>query len=115
LSWGKPTQLNGAYTTDHFFKYEENVLEIVSNFNYLGIVFTTGGYFNTCFEMLAGQALKALSKLQSNLLKFPGITIQHKCDLFNKFILPIQVLYYGVNVWGLNEGIHSCTFLQKIF
>ena len=89
MSWGKPTQLNGAYTTDHFFKHEENVLEIVSNYNYLGIVFTTGGYFNTFFEMLAGQALKALSKLQSNLLKFPGITIQHKFDLFNKFILPI--------------------------
>jgi len=32
-----------------FFKYEENVLEIVSKFTYLGIVFTTGGYFNTFF------------------------------------------------------------------
>ena len=107
MSWGKPTQPNGAYTTDQFFKYEENVLEIVSKFTYLGIVFTTGGYFNTFFEMLAGQALKAIFKLKSNLLKFPGITIQHKFDLFNKFILPI--LYYGVKVWGLNEGIQSRT------
>jgi len=31
------------------FKYEENVLEIVSKVTYLGIVFTTGGYFNTLF------------------------------------------------------------------
>jgi len=111
LSWGKPTQPNGAYTTDQFFKYEENVLEIVSTFTYLGIVFTTGGYFNTCFEMLAGQALKDIFKLKSNLLKFPGITIQHRFDLFNKFILPIR--YYGVKVWGLNEGIQSCTFLPQ--
>jgi len=71
------------------FKYEENVLEIVSKFTYLGIVFTTVGYFNTFFEMLAGQALKDVFKLKSNLLKFPGITIQHKLDLFNTFILPI--------------------------
>jgi len=77
----------------------------VSTFNYLGIVFTTGGYFNTCFEMLAGQALKAISKLKSNLLKLPGITIQHKFNLLDKFILPI--LYNGVKVWGLNEGIQS--------
>jgi len=42
------------------FKYEENVLEIMSKCTYLGIVFTTGGYFNTFFEMLAGQALKAI-------------------------------------------------------
>ena len=60
------------------FIYKENVLEIVSMFTFLGIVFTTGGYLNTTFEMLAGQALKAIFKLKSNLLKFPGITVQHK-------------------------------------
>ena len=35
------------------FIYKENVLEIVSKFTYLGIVFTTGGSFNTTFGMLA--------------------------------------------------------------
>jgi len=63
--------------------------------------------------MLAGQALKAIFKLKLNLLKFPGITIQHRFDLFNKVVLPI--LYYGVKVWGLIEGIRSCTFLKKSF
>ena len=38
------------------FIYKGHVLEIVSKFTYLGIVFTTGGSFNTTFEMLAGQA-----------------------------------------------------------
>ena len=52
------------------------------------------------FEMLAGQALKAIFKLKSNLLKFPGIAIQQNFDLFNKFILPI--LYH----------VHVC---QKYF
>ena len=108
LSWGKPTKPNGAMT--NLFKYEENVLQTVSKFTYQWIVFTTGGYFNTLFEMLAGQTLKAIFKLKSNLLKFPGITIQHKFDLFNKFILPI--LYYGVKVWGINEGIQSYTCLH---
>jgi len=59
--------------------------------------------------MLAGQALKAIFKLKSNLLKLPGITVQHKLDLFDKLILPI--LNYGSEVWSLNnstklEGIH---------
>ena len=57
--------------------------------------------------MLAGQALKAIFKLKSNLLTFPGITIQHKLDLFDKLSLPI--LNYGSEVWGLNEAY---TFLQ---
>jgi len=77
------------------FIYKENVLEIVSTLTYLGIVFTTCISFNTSFEMLAGQALKAIFKLifKSNLLKFPGITIQNKFDLFDIFILP--KLYYS--------------------
>jgi len=59
--------------------------------------------------MLAGQALKAIYKVKSNLLKFPEITVQHKLDLFDELILPN--LNYGVEVWGLNdstklEGIH---------
>mgnify|MGYP000157995390 CR=1 FL=1 len=60
--------------------------------------------------MLAGQALKAIYKVKSNLLKFPGITVvQHKLDLFDKLILPF--LNYGLEVWDLNdstklEGIH---------
>ena len=78
------------------FIYEGNILEIVSKFTYLGIVFTTGGSFNTTFEMLAGQALKAIFKLKSNLLTFLGITIQHKLDLLDKLSLPI--LNYGSEV-----------------
>ena len=43
------------------FIYKEFVLELVSKFTYLGIIFTIGGYFNTTFEMLAGQTLKPIN------------------------------------------------------
>ena len=52
--------------------------------------------------MLAGQALKAIYKVKSNLIKFPGTTVQHKLDLFDKLSLPI--LKYGLEVWGLNDS-----------
>ena len=88
----------------------------MSKFTYLAIVFTTGGSFNTIFEMLAGQAIKAIYKLKSNLFIFPGITVQHKLDLFDKLILPI--LNYGWEVWGLNDStklerihIHFCNIV----
>jgi len=38
----------------------------VSKFTYLGIVFTTGGSFNTTFEMFAGQAFKILKNSRNN-------------------------------------------------
>ena len=64
----------------------------LTNFlNMKKIVFTTGRYLNTFFEMLAGQALKAIFKLKSNLLTFPGITIQF--DMFNKFYLTYTLLW----------------------
>jgi len=84
------------------FIYKENVPEILSKITNLGIVFTTGGSFNTTFEMFAGQALKAIYKLKSNLLTFPGITVQHKLDLFDKLIL--HILNYSSEVWGLNDS-----------
>ena len=57
--------------------------------------------------MLAGQALKAIYKVKSNLLKFPEITVQHKLDLFDKSILPM--LNYGLNELRRN----TYTFSQK--
>ena len=42
------------------FIYKANVIEILSKFTYIGIVFTIGDSFNTTFEMLAGQALSYL-------------------------------------------------------
>ena len=76
---------------------------MVDSFTYLGIIFSPGGSFNKTFETLAGQAMKANYRLKSYLVKFPGLTVKHKLDLFDKLILPI--LNYGSEVWGLNDSL----------
>ena len=45
------------------FMFEGKKIEIVKKFVYLGITFTTGGYFNETHKTLSGQALKAIFKL----------------------------------------------------
>ena len=52
--------------------------------------------------------MKAIYKVKPNLLNFPGTTVQHKLDLFDKLILPI--LNYGLEVWGLNDRRNTYTF-----
>jgi len=47
------------------FMYKGNELEIVKNFTYLGIVFTTGGSFTCAFETLSGQVTKAIHELKN--------------------------------------------------
>ena len=51
---------NLSFTCDH----------VVSKYTYLGIVFTTGGSFNTAQSTLSGQAQKAIFILNKNLTKF---------------------------------------------
>jgi len=85
------------------FAYKGEVIKIVKSFTYLGIVFTTGGSFTSTFETLAGQASKAVFKLNSYLLNFPSINIQTKLQLFDTLVLPI--LNYGSEIWGLNESM----------
>ena len=85
------------------FVYQDKEIEIINKFTYLGVVFTTGGSFNTTFETLAGQALKAVYKLDSDLTRFPGISVSHCLSLFDKLVYP--VLSYGCEVWGLHDSI----------
>ena len=85
------------------FTYKEECLEIVNNFKYLGVIFTVGGSFNTTFEALYGQALKSLCMLKFYMVKFPSMSISHKCELFDKLIEPI--LSYGCEIWGMNEAV----------
>ena len=78
--------------------YEHQVIEIVKTYKYLGIVFTTGGSFSEAQNTLAGQAQKAIFKLNKYLYKFTFVAPKHKLELFDKLISPI--LNYSCEVWG---------------
>jgi len=87
---------------DTSFHYGNSNIEIVREFVYLGIVFMTSGSFSEAQNTLAGQALKALFKLNKYLHRFTYIPVKHKLDLFDKLIGPI--LNYGSEVWGFHSG-----------
>ena len=84
------------------FYYDEQQLEIVNKFRYLGLVFTVGGSFSEAQNTLAGQAQKAIFQLNKYLYKFTFLSPRHKLDLFDKLILPI--LNYGSEVWGFSQA-----------
>ena len=84
------------------FTYDSEPLEIVKSFKYLGIVFTTGGSFSETQTTLAGQAQKAIFKLNKYMYKFTFITPKHKLELFDKLVSPI--LSYASEVWGFCQA-----------
>ena len=80
------------------FYYDNVQLEIVNKFSYSGVVFSSGGSFTECQSKLAGQAQKAIFKLNNYLYKFTNITPRHRLELFDKLVTPI--LNYSCEVWG---------------
>ena len=92
----------GALPRNLVFMYEHQVIEIVKTFRYSGIVFTTGGSFSEAQNTLAGQAQKAIFKLNKYLYKFTFVAPKHKLELFDKLISPI--LNYSCEVWGFCQA-----------
>ena len=80
------------------FTFEGKDIQIVKSFSYLGIVLTQGAAFTEAQKTLAGQAQKAIFKLNTYLYHYTNITVKHKLDLFDKLVLPI--LNYSCEVWG---------------
>ena len=98
------------------FIYNGEEIEIVKQFSYLGIVFTSGGSCHETQKTLAGQALKAIFAMNKYLYKFMHLKPSHILDLFDKLISPI--LNYGSEVWGFYkapaiEAVHL-QFCKKI-
>ena len=88
----------GILPRDMRFLYNDQEMEIVKSFSYLGIVFTPGGSFSNAQTTLAGQAQKAVFKLNSYLYNFADLTPSHVLNLFDKLVSPI--LCYCSEVWG---------------
>ena len=87
----------GILPRDMRFFYNDQEIEIVKTFSYLGIVFTPGGSFSNAQVTLAGQAQKAVFKLNSCLYSFPDLAPKHVLDLFDKLVSPI--LSFGSEIW----------------
>ena len=88
----------GILPRDMRFFYNNQEIEIVKSFSYLGIVFTPGGSFSNAQTTLAGQAQKAVFKLNNYLYSFADLAPRHVLDLFDKLVSPI--LSYCSEVWG---------------
>jgi len=77
--------------------YNNEEVEIVSSFNYLGIVFSNGGSFMQATKTLVGKGLRSLNSLMS-LFRNIKVPINIMFNLFDAYVL--SVLNYGCEVWG---------------
>lgn len=91
----------GPVRQDERWFYNNEVLEVVDNFNYLGVVFNYTGTFVLNNQFLTGKALKAMNVLFQNVKKLqvnPKLSLQ----LFDTFVG--STLSYASPVWGFSKS-----------
>ena len=89
------------------FKYNNETIEVVDDYVYLGVTINFNGKFEKAMKKQVTQASRALCSLKTKRNKF-RLPLDLYLDLFDKTIMPI--LLYGCEVWG-----HEKTEMLDIF
>lgn len=82
--------------------YNGTEIEVVNQFNYLGVVFTPSGSFIQATKTLSGKALRALCSLLS-ITKSLEVPLNIMINLFNSFVC--SILHYASEIWGFTSAI----------
>ena len=91
----------GPVKRNEHFIYNDEQLEIVDDFNYLGITLNYTGTFALNIKCLKGKALRAMHTLLNNIKRYnirPDISLQ----LFDAFVG--SILNYGCPIWGFTKS-----------
>lgn len=82
----------------HTFKVNDELLECVSRYKYLGITFCSSGSFTIAQEELYKKALKAYFKFSKDLLSL-NPSIKTSMHVFDHTVASIML--YGSEIWGM--------------
>lgn len=81
----------------HPFHFQDNLIECVSSYRYLGVYFTASGSFHLMRNELYNKALKAYYKLRGDFLSL-NPSVKSCLHIFNHTLQPI--LLYNSEIWG---------------
>ena len=95
----------------HFY-LDGSEIEIVNDFNYLGILFSRTGNFNKAVQKQAEKATKAMYEVLKR-GRVHNLSIECQLELFDKMVKPI--LLYGSEVWGFSKNIKCLESVQLKF
>ena len=106
---GKKLNENETWT------FDGKRLDIVDQFNYLGILLNYNGKFLQTQKHIAQQGQKALFAISSTLRKF-NFNIETKCSIFDTYVG--SILNYGAEIWGFHKALDvekvHLMFLKRI-
>ena len=87
----------GQTLNNHKFTLNNETLDIVKEYKYLGLMLNNSGSFVKSIENLSKRAMKAIFKIK-NIVHHAEITTKSALHLFDSLVRPIMT--YGCEVWG---------------
>ena len=81
--------------------YDNQEIEIVNSFNYLGVVFSSGGSMMQATKTLADKALKSMYALLET-IRETKVPINVMFHLFDSLVG--SILHYGCEIWGFSNA-----------
>ncbi|XP_063418062.1 uncharacterized protein LOC134700624 [Mytilus trossulus] len=99
---------NGKTYLNEFF-YNDNVIQTVSKYCYLGIMLKCNGNFNLAVSLLMEKARKACFKIKKT------IGLDNPCKLLEKLFdsLVSPILLYCSEIWGVFDNSGDNSILEK--
>ena len=82
------------------FYINNEEIEIVKNFKYLGVIFARSGSFLVPRKYLQEQAIKAMNSIIKK-CRLNNLSVECQLDMFDKAVVPIFM--YGSEVWGFKS------------
>ena len=108
---------SGKTKANERWKYGDEYVENVNDFNYLGVILSYNGSFIKHEKYIADKGLKAMHCMFANLAtKAHNIAVDIFIGLFDTYVNP--VLSYGAQIWGFRnaceiEKVHR-KFLKRL-
>lgn len=86
--------------TEFIFKYGDNVINVVKEYKYLGVILDEHLNYKKCSSTLAESGGRALSAIISKFKQFKDIGYNTFTTMYNAGVSP--VMYYGSSIWGVD-------------
>ncbi len=80
-------------------KFQNDTIECVSSYTYLGIELANNGSFSLAQKKLNEKAMRALFKLRS-MISGTDLDAHTSLKLFDQVVKPVAL--YGSEIWGVN-------------
>lgn len=105
FSRGKVQNLPNVY-------FNDNKLEVVSDYLYLGVLYNYNGRFKKAIEDRVTKAKKAVYSLKTKARNL-GLPLDILIDLFQKSVLP--VVTYSCEIWGFDKNVEQVEKFERNF